>query len=76
VNWIRIWSGRASSLSRLKNEDLVESTLTTNGYMWTRSSIFCGSWLDLEAINSKPLGSLHHAICTTDHVDQHVQHAL
>jgi hypothetical protein len=30
MNWMCRWSGQASSLSRLENEDLVKSTLTTN----------------------------------------------
>jgi hypothetical protein len=58
TSWMHRWSGRASLSSRLDNMDLTESTLTTDGYMWTRSSRFYGSWLDLEAINSRPLGSL------------------
>jgi hypothetical protein len=58
MSWMHGWSGRASLSSRLDNVDLMESTLTTDGYMWTRSSRFYGSWLDLEAINSRPLGSL------------------
>jgi hypothetical protein len=58
--------------------DLVESTLTTNGYMWTRSSGFYGSWLDLEAIKEDPLGHYHHVneYCAIDHADQDVQYAL
>jgi hypothetical protein len=33
--------------------------------MWTRYSRFQGSWLDIEAINSKPNGSL-----STTHVQE------
>jgi hypothetical protein len=58
TSWTNSRSGRASLSSRLDNADLVESTLTIDKYMWTRSSIFYGAWLDLEAINSRPLGSL------------------
>jgi hypothetical protein len=36
--------------------DLMESTLITGGYMWTRSSQFQGIQLDIEAINSVPDG--------------------
>jgi len=51
-------SVRSSLSSRLENTYLAESTLTIDNYMWTRSSRFHGSWLDFEAINKKPLGSL------------------
>jgi hypothetical protein len=78
TSWMHRWSGRASLSSRLDNMDLAESTLTTDGYMWTRSSRFYGSWLDLEAINRRPLGSLSSCkkYCAIDHVDQDVQYAL
>jgi hypothetical protein len=58
ASWIPRWSSQASLSSRLYNADLTESTLTNDSYMWTRSSQFHGSWLDLEAINSRPYGSL------------------
>jgi hypothetical protein len=38
MSWMHGWSGRASLSSRLDNMDLMESTLTTDGCMWTRSS--------------------------------------
>jgi len=57
-SWMHGQSGQASLLTRLDNTNLTKSTLNTNGYMWTRSSQFHGSWLDIEAINSRPLVSL------------------
>jgi hypothetical protein len=56
--WTHGWSSRASLLIRLDNADLAQSTLTTDGYMWTISSQLQGKWLDLEVVNSRPHGSL------------------
>jgi hypothetical protein len=41
----------------------VESTLTTNGYMWKRYSGFCGSRLNLETIKETPLGHYRYVEC-------------
>jgi hypothetical protein len=54
TSWMHGWSGRTSLSIQLDSGDLMESTLTIDGYMWTRSSRFHGSWLDIEAINSRP----------------------
>jgi hypothetical protein len=60
TSWMHSRSGRVLS-SRLDRADFVESTLTTDGYMWTRSSRFYGSWLDIETIKEDPLG--HYQQC-------------
>jgi hypothetical protein len=58
MSWMHGKSGHASLSSRLDNADFTESTLSTDGFMWIRYSQFQGSWLDLEAINSRLDGSL------------------
>jgi hypothetical protein len=73
-------SGQASLSSQLDNEKLMESTLTIDSYMWTRSSQFQGSWLDLEDINSRPDGSLSYGSTSVQdrevNICEDVQHAL
>jgi len=51
-------SSRASLSSRLDSANLIDSTLTTDEYMWKRSSRSYVSSLYIEAINIIHLGSL------------------
>jgi hypothetical protein len=76
TNWMHGQSSQRSLSSWLENVNLAESTLTTNDYRWTRSSQFHGSWLDIEAINSKHLGSLSSSDQVISYGDIKVQYAL
>jgi hypothetical protein len=76
MSWMHRWWVEHPCRADSTRVDLVESTLTIDGYMWTRSSRFYGSWLDLETIKEDPLGHYHHGYCAIDHADQDVQHAL
>jgi len=58
TSWMHGRSIQASLSRWLANIDLMESTQTTNDYMWKKSSQFHGNWLDMEAINSRHHGSL------------------
>jgi hypothetical protein len=50
MSWMNGWLGNLGSTIRLYKEDLTKLTLTTNIYMWTRSSRFLGIWLDLVGV--------------------------
>jgi hypothetical protein len=51
-------SGQETLSSRLEIKFLMDSTVTTDDYMWIGSYQFQGIWLYIEAINRKLDGSL------------------
>jgi hypothetical protein len=79
MSWMHGWSGRAYLSSQLDNADLMESTLTIDGYMWKRSSQLKGISLYIETINYILDGSLSSDTSVQDcevNMCKYVQHAL
>lgn len=37
----------------------LKTVRTVDGYLWTRSSLYQGGWLDLGAIKGSPYGSIN-----------------